>query len=182
VTAVQIRPTDKAIQCADLLNEAITRALVRRDSVSVDELAYYEAHWEAHIQLLIAIRHLDSLVTLARTDLCLYPSAMVLARSALEIAAWVMWLMTPADPFERETRFLLRLADYAHNYRRLAKHTEDLGQENSAYRDRAATIQRLHDQLKAKLAERSYEPTLKQLPKVKDMISDIGLVGQLTWY
>jgi hypothetical protein len=100
---------------------------------------------------------------------------MVLARSAFEIAIHVMWVLNPSDPFEREARLLVRLADYAHNYNRLVREVEGVGGDASGLHSRQQIVQKCHNDLKAKLLEVYSGPIMKQLPKIIDMFKDIGL-------
>ena len=54
----------------------------------------------------LALRHAESTVTLARTDMALAPSAWVTARAATEAAARCIWLLQPEDEWQREARWL----------------------------------------------------------------------------
>ena len=61
----------------------------------------------------LALRHAESTVTLARTDMALAPSAWVTARAATEAAARCIWLLQPEDEWQREARWLALLHEGA---------------------------------------------------------------------
>lgn len=61
----------------------------------------------------LALRHAESTVMLAKTDMVLAPSAWVTARAATEAAARCIWLLQPEDEWQREARWLALLHEGA---------------------------------------------------------------------
>jgi len=72
----------------------------------------------------LALRHAQSTVTLAKTDMVLAPSAWVTARAATEAAARCLWLLQPEDEWQREARWLALLHEGARLGKR--KETKDI--------------------------------------------------------
>jgi hypothetical protein len=71
----------------------------------------FESDVEALLLFNLVIRDIEAILTLARTDLVLLPSANVLARAVFEIALKAAWIVQPDDPFDREVRWLAHLAE-----------------------------------------------------------------------
>lgn len=92
------------------------RRLVTRISYGLEQHASARGNWalnskwEAlrHAWSLsnLALRHAESTLTLAKTDMVLAPSAWVTARAATEAAARCLWLLQPDDEWRREARWL----------------------------------------------------------------------------
>jgi hypothetical protein len=71
----------------------------------------WEALDEAWIMTNLVIRHVEGVLEFARHDEVLIAPAWACARSAMEIAARVRWLLEPTDAYEREGRWLARLEE-----------------------------------------------------------------------
>jgi hypothetical protein len=70
------------------------------------EFYRYRAHIEALMQYVSVHRTLESILALAQSDLCLVAPAMTLSRTILEGYTRTAWVLLPANPFEREARWL----------------------------------------------------------------------------
>lgn len=69
----------------------------------------YEAPEEALNLMKLAIRHVIGVVTLARADFNLLPSAEVAARAAYEASVRAAWMLAPPTHFEQEARWATHL-------------------------------------------------------------------------
>jgi uncharacterized protein DUF5677 len=127
-------PTTPEIQRATLLLDEVIQRL--GESLSkLPQLGKYESDYECRIQLALTVRHIESVIELARRDLVLYPSAMVLARAAFETAANIMWVMSPTNPFDREARWLAMLGEYAKLHKRLADRIKNPAHRSSLMKE-----------------------------------------------
>jgi hypothetical protein len=95
----------------------------------------------------MVVRQVESIIELARNDLCLFPSAMVVARAAFETGVSVIWLLTPTDPFEREVRWMAKLREYERAYRRLADTFSEAGLNMPDLSQRADSIKEFHQEI-----------------------------------
>jgi len=99
------------------MDGAIQAFLTRRKSLP--PLGRWEADIEANNLFNLAIRHIESIVELARRDLVLLPSANVLARAVFETSVKAAWMVQPDDPFQRELRWLAHLQEEVRMHDRL---------------------------------------------------------------
>src|SRR5436190_16883559 len=78
----------------DLLDEGVSQ--VRGAIRGLPQTEYrYEADTEAGLLLLLIIRNVEAVTTLARRDLVLLPAAIVVARAAFEASTLACWLLFP---------------------------------------------------------------------------------------
>jgi hypothetical protein len=89
----------------DLLGQFITAC-----RESLPPLGKYEAEVEALNLFKLAIRNIEGVIALARTDLVLLPPAIASARAGFEAAVKAAWLIDADDPFDREARWIVHLA------------------------------------------------------------------------
>jgi hypothetical protein len=169
MTDIQIPPTPTVLECADLLEEALLQTLTQLDAVpTLDPYWKFESLREAHMQLLMAHRHVEAVCLAARHDLCLLPSAIVLARAAFEIGIRVAWLLQPADPFQAEARWMGMLAEHASAYRRMADRLAPNGMDTSDLRQRAGALSEYREAIEQRFPH-GYQPQ-KKPPKLDDML------------
>lgn len=105
--------------CAGRLDELtglIEAQLRPRDST----LGRYEADSAALALTYLVVSYARSLSALAHAAVRHYPAAAVIARTSLETAATVGWLMVPTDPFKREGRWLGYYKAHERAYRKIA--------------------------------------------------------------
>src|SRR5690349_14733468 len=103
-----VLPTTPEIERAcELLEQFTHRVLDARKTFP--SLGEYEASIEGLNLMYLMIRNVEAVVTLAREDLVLLPSAMNLTRSVFEMAMKTIWMLAPEHPFEREIRWLAQL-------------------------------------------------------------------------
>src|ERR1035437_2191846 len=106
---IVIPPTPEILYIADSVERAIGQFL--GVSKTIPPLGKFESDVEALLLFNLVIRDTEAILTLARTDLVLLPSANVLARAVFEIALKAAWIVQPDDPFDREVRWLAHLAE-----------------------------------------------------------------------
>jgi hypothetical protein len=112
-------PTAEVLEIADLVDIGVSRFL--QAAAALPSIGKFESAVEALNLFSLAIRDLEALVTLARTDLVLLPAAQVLARAILEISVKGMWLLHPEDLMEREIRWLAHVKEEERVLERLTK-------------------------------------------------------------
>jgi hypothetical protein len=175
-------PTATLRRAAELLDEGVTQLLAAR--VSLDQtLAIYESSHDCLNLLYLSIRHVDSVVALATTDVVLWSPGITVARAALESSVRALWMVIPTDPFEREARWLSYLKDEAETRERFSKrlskeaavrrpsrkHLEDATEARSRFE----TVQRL-------LAERGQSP--RPMPKFDAMLQQTKVRSPYSQY
>jgi hypothetical protein len=111
MTEIQKPPTLEMLTLADLLERLVGSFL--KAANAGPRLGLYESDLESYRQMALVVRHVEAVLSLARYDSVTLPSAMVLARAALEAAVRVQWMMIPDDPFDRELRWLAQYRDLA---------------------------------------------------------------------
>jgi hypothetical protein len=174
-------PTPEIQQVADLLDETIKQLVgAWSDAPPIGE---YEADVECWNFLKLIVRHVESIITLARDDLVLLPSAMVIARAVFELGAKAMWMLAPEDPFHREVRWLAHLESEEEYLRRCAGQFSKGGADGSQiakFRDAEGTIRTFRTQMTA-LLPKGYTP-LAKMPNVYDMLESIGHPRKYLYY
>ena len=133
----------------------------------------FEAETEAYTILKLILRHLEAVCKLARHDLVMLPSAVVLSRAAFEASIRARWMLHPVDPYEREVRWVLHLrsaTDHCSKLERSAHTSKDMA---AAYARRRESYQGFDRDISKLLVERGY--TLpKQAPNIWEMLNDLG--------
>lgn len=163
-TAIPITPEiQKVTTCLENL-------LVRFDDFVGFELKptppIYEADRESILMMWLLMRHVESVIALARRDLILLPGAYLSARVAFEIGIKILWMLDPEDPFKREVRWLTHLRTEEDFHRKIAN---EIGQSAS---NRADLIGSFRTSVERKLPPK-YQ-LLKQLPNFREMLISIG--------
>jgi hypothetical protein len=119
-----VRPPDPSlIAAADVLDAAIAEYLKDR----VRPTGHWEALDDAWVMTNLVVRHVEGVLELARTDEVLIAPAWACARSAMEVAARVRWLLEPTEVHEREARWLARLDEDERYGRAIAALVEAAG-------------------------------------------------------
>ena len=169
MTKVILKPTHEILRAATTLDDAIERLL--QANRTLKPLGQYESDIEAYNLLNLIIRHTESVLALARDDLVLFPSAMVIARASYEAAIKMIWITLPEDPFDREIRWLAQLHTEEQYYAKIAARLATYGSGDAE--------QRISDQLRdfrvsvtEKLPD-GYEP-LTRLPNLFQMLESFG--------
>lgn len=166
-------PTKEILALCEDADSLITHYLRTVDTIPRGGLGRFEAEIEAYTILKLLIRHTESVCDLARSDLVLLPSAVVLARAAFEASVRSRWMLRPVDPYEREVRWVLHLRSASEHCSKLERSTHTPKQLAAAYGLRRKSYQDFDAQISNLLSERGY--TLpKQVPNVWEMLKDLG--------
>lgn len=120
---------------------------------------------------ILVIRNTESILTLARTDLVLLPSAYVLARAVFEIATKAAWLVRPVDPIEREVRWLTHLREEERLQEGLSVTVAKAGGDSAIFKSRHSQIRDFGTQVASKLPDGYAE--LQGNPSVEAMLDDL---------
>ena len=131
-------PTPGILRMADLIEQAVGRFLEARDTIP--PLGKFESDVEALLLFNLVIRDTEAILTLARTDLVLLPSANVLARAVFEIALKAAWIVQPDDPFDREVRWLAHLAEEERLHKAASESVAKSGGNPAMFKQRHAEI------------------------------------------
>jgi hypothetical protein len=89
-----------------LLHKAAGGALKTLSPARLGRAGLWEAPLDAVVLHVLVVRHTEAFCAVARDGVSMLPSAQVLARAVFEVAARGLWLLAPADPFQREARWL----------------------------------------------------------------------------
>ena len=122
---------------ANRFEEAIAHFLAARQQPP----GQWESLDEATVMAYLVVRHVEGLVELARRDEVLLAPAWACARSAMEVAPRLRWLLEPDDAYSREGRWLARIEEEERFHRATASGLADVGGE-------AAQIERVADQVR----------------------------------
>jgi hypothetical protein len=133
----------------------------------------FEAEVETYTILKLLLRHLESVCQLARHDLVLLPSAVVIARAAFEAQVRARWLLKPVDPYEREVRWVLHLRSASDHCEKLETNKHIPEQVAEIYRQRRSSYETFDADISRLLVERGYNIP-KQAPNIWEMLKDIG--------
>jgi len=153
------------------MDGAIQAFLTRRKSLP--PLGRWEADIEANNLFNLAIRHIESIVELARRDLVLLPSANVLARAVFETSVKAAWMVQPDDPFQRELRWLAHLQEEVRMHDRLVSRGLRFGSVDlHPIKERGDQIREFQKHVVSKLPTGYSE--LKGNPSVEEMLESVG--------
>ncbi len=155
----------------DELEKAIGHFLTARSTLP--PLGQYESHVEALNLFYLALRDIEGVVTLARTDLVLIPPAIASARAGFEAAVKAMWMVDADDPFECEGRWLAHLKAEERFHKRIAARYEEIGKDAVPARKLAEVIASFSQAVKEKLPPRT--PMLDGNPTVDKMLESSGV-------
>lgn len=120
----------------------------------------------------MAIRHIEGVIALAKTDLVLLPPAVAASRACIEAAAKGAWLVDRDDQFDREGRWLIHLASEERYLDRIAKRLGERGREVSALRQRRSEIAAFRLAVSEKLP--SGVKLLPGTPSFERILEDLG--------
>jgi hypothetical protein len=128
---------------------------------------------ETYTIMKLLIRHLESVCELARHDLVLLPSAVVLARAAFEASVRARWMLSPVDPYEREVRWVLHLRSATDHCGKLERHIHTPTETATAYGRQRQVYEKFDADISQLLSQRGYVLP-KQAPNIWEMLKDIG--------
>jgi hypothetical protein len=133
----------------------------------------YESEVEFHTIMKLILRHFESLLTLARKDLVLAPSANIIARTVFEASVRVRWMFLPLDPYEREARWILHLRSAKLQAKKLSESEYMRESVAKAYNDRLAAYSQFDSDICKKLNKINYTVPDKS-PNLRGMIKDLN--------
>jgi len=171
-------PSDAILRATGFLEEAINR--FPEANSQIPNPGMYESDVEAHLLILLIIRHVQGVITLARHDLVLLPAATAIARTSFEAAVRVLWVLNPHDPMQREARWLAGLKEYESYYRNLATDIEKHQDDGAPFHQIEKEIQGFRLGVE-RLLPKEIELLSKQ-PKYEDMLKDLGDAKRYTSY
>jgi hypothetical protein len=166
-----IRPMTAAIEdaCKEI-DAAVGLFLDARRTLP--SLGKYESEVEALNLFYLAIRDIEGVIALARTDLVLIPAAFAVSRAAFEVAVKAAWLIDVDDPYGREVRWLAHLRAEERYCERVSQRLEDLGKDAQPYRRRGESLQSFR-QAVASVLPAGYRE-LPGNPSFEDMLKSLG--------
>jgi hypothetical protein len=132
-----------------------------------EDMDYYESNVEARVIFFSMARHLDAVLTCARTEAALIPSAYTLSRAVLEMEVKLRWMLLPSDPFDREARFLAHLSDEERMWER---HARDSG--DSSGLERSNALMEFRSNVESALPK--HIARLSRIPSLYNMLVEIG--------
>jgi hypothetical protein len=166
---VVIQPPSSAMHTAcDLLDHAVGRFLAARECL---QFGRYEADVEASLLFNLVLRHVESVISLARTDLTLLPAAYSVARSAFETATKAAWLVDATDPYVREGRWLAHVAEEERVYERAAERF-DSPESKARFHARASRLREFRTGVQALMPK--HVPIPKGNPSLEEACRSIG--------
>ena len=168
-----IQPPTKEILvlCSD--SDALIERYLACLSTARSSFRRFEAEVEVYTILKLLIRHLESVCQLARHDLVLLPSAIVVARAAFEASIRGRWMLQPVDPFEREVRWVLHMRSAAEHCGKLEKNPHTPPAVSKAFAQERNSYQAFDADISKLLVERGYSVP-KQAPNIWEMLKSIG--------
>jgi Family of unknown function (DUF5677) len=164
-----LEPTDQILCTIKILDDAIERLM---QAVTILKISTkYESDVEIFNLLKLIVRHTESVLALAREDLILFPSAMVIARTAYEATIKLIWISYPDDPFNREIRWLAQLQTEEEYYSKMATRMDIYGSGNTSQK----ISETIHD-FRVGVTEKIPEGyiTLKKIPNISEMLDSFG--------
>ncbi len=164
-------PTKEVLALCDDSDLLIERYLASLDTIR-GTIRRFEAETETYTIMKLLIRHLESVCQLARHDLVLLPSAIVVSRAVFEASVRARWMLHPVDPYEREVRWVLHLRSAIEHCSKLERSEHTPKDAAAAYGRRHETYARFDAAISKLLSERGYSLP-KQAPKLWEMLKDI---------
>lgn len=166
-------PPQEVLRVTTLINKAIGRVLNSSYPARDKLTGEFEAPLEAWALLILLVRNVEAILTLAEDDLVLFPSAVVLARSAYESSVKIQWLLAPDDDFDREVRWLAQVKseiEFLEKGEKLLKKWTT--SDSRSLRFNRETLEHFHEQV-SKLVPPGHKPMAK-LPNIYDMLASLG--------
>jgi len=167
-----ILPITPAIaRACDSIDELVRRFISACRALP-SALGKYESSVEAQNLFRLAIRNVEGVIQLAKSDLVLLPPAMAAARAAFEAAVKACWLVDPEDPYDREARYLVQLHSEERYLQRLAKRFDAAGISSSNLHVREGQIREFRLAVTAALP--AGVRRLSGTPSFDEMLAAIG--------
>ena len=160
-----------AAKC-DRLEQIIALYLKARTSLT-PSYRQYEANSEAVNLFSLAIRYVEGVITLARTDLSMLPPAEAAARGAFESSVKAAWLVEPSDCFEREARWVAHLKGEEEYLTRQINLLASFGCDTTPWTNRQLSLNKFREEVSQLLLKRGYTP-LAKVPNFRDMLRSLG--------
>lgn len=172
-TNVILAPTPEIRTACDLIDDAVGRFLCERIRAldSYPERGRYEADRAALSLFNVAIRSVEGVLALGRTDLVLFPAAMMAARGAFETSLKAAWLVDCDAHFDRERRWLQLLETEERMEARLAGHLQKVGQTGADQLKRRDELRSFRLEVEQRFPE-GYV-ALKGTPSVEQMMETL---------
>lgn len=114
-------PSQQMLKAAATLTDGVGYLLKARKNIS-DSMMQYESSHDALNLTYIAIRHIEGILNLARSDVALVHPSMSLARAAMEVSVRALWLVDDNKPFVREQRWIALVKEEIRSRRRADIH------------------------------------------------------------
>lgn len=162
-------PPPKILMAASKLDDAVG-SIIGATQRRRNEYGRWESEVEATVLLGLMIRHTESLIALARTDLVLLPSAFAITRTVFEIGVRMRWLLVPNHEYDREARWLVHVEEEERLWKHLADLAEKTGDSVASYREREASIRSFRLAVAAKLPTATARP--RRIPSVEDALKE----------
>jgi len=170
-SGVVLPATEEILAATRCVDDGVHRVLGARDRV-IPWMGKYEAPIEALSLIYLVIRHAEAVGTLARGDLVMLPSALVVTRAAFETSARSQWLVYPKEVYAREARWLAHMKSEENASERLGKLTAVQGSTDHSLGVRAAEIQKFREAVSERLP-----PHIKRidaLPNLRAILVELG--------
>jgi hypothetical protein len=170
-----IMPTTEEIATkCDLLDQIIEQFIAAKDTIDESYRRRYEAHVEAVNPFNLTIRNVEGVIALARTDLVLLPPARLAARGAFESSVRSAWMVQPADPFEREARWIGHFKSEEKYLRGLIRERAALGVDATSTEERLQSVTRFRQDVASLLKARGYNKIDIEVPNFRECLRSIG--------
>jgi len=167
---IAMSPPPKILEIAEKLDQVIGQFLLAFKSIP--PLGKFESEVEARLLFILAIRSIEAMLTLARTDLVLLPAANILARAVFEASLKSAWMVQPADPFDGEVRWLAHLSEAERLYKSISKNVADSGGNSTFFDVQHQVIKDFRVGVSNALPPQYSE--LKGNPSIEAMLRDLG--------
>jgi len=166
VTAIILAPTPEVRAACDRIDDAISRALesLGRTITAHQTWGTYESSRDAVALFKASVRSVESTIALARTDLVLFPGALMTARGAFEISLRAAWLVDCDDPFDRERRWLAHLHNEENSNGKVAAHLKGAGGDPESFLAMQEQMRTFRAAIEAK-----FPPGYAVVPKVPNV-------------
>jgi hypothetical protein len=116
-------PSKEILKVTATLTECVRHFLSARKHIPVSMLQYESSHDALNLAY-VAIRHIEAIVNLARSDVSLAHPSMSLARAALEVSIRALWLVDDNKVFVREQRWIALAKEEIRSRRRADSYLE----------------------------------------------------------
>ncbi len=170
-------PRSELTDVANLLDESVDIYSATRSGLPLGE---WEAPREALALLGVCIRNVEAAAVLARSDELLAPAVWANARNSFEIAVRVVWLLSPADRFNSEVRWLALLLEYERFHERLASEPGTDVESASEHLAMARQIRDFRLGVEGRLPA-AYSPQ-PRIPSIREMLKESRSEGMYRIY